>query len=36
MDRTDFEQMREPKRCPYCGKTVGPDFAFCPYCGKAL
>jgi len=33
--RKDFEQKRGENRCPYCGRSISPDFSFCPYCGKA-
>lgn len=23
-------------RCPSCGKTLEPSFAYCPYCGKKV
>jgi predicted nucleic acid-binding Zn ribbon protein len=25
-----------PEKCPGCGNTLEPEYAFCPHCGKSL
>jgi len=33
--RTD-SPLKDLKKCPQCGRAIGPDFVYCPFCGKHL